>query len=973
MRIPRSQILRSIPDDPVAQDDAVVLAALLRRWRVFALSVLIAVLGAPALAASFPPHLRFRSVSTSRVTVHYHQGLEVLAREAAAVAHEILVAHETRYGNRVGRVQVVLVDVDDDPNGFATPLPYPLVQVRAVAPDGSDEFGNYDGWLRMVLTHELAHIVHLDQARGLVGAGRKVFGRAPFLFPNALTPTWMIEGLATYEETEGTAFGRGRNPDTRMVLRMAALEGEFPGEDRPVLGLDRWPAGLASYFFGEAFLRDLTERVGEGVLPELARVHSGRPLPYLDELTAQKVTQATFQAHWQAWREASRERFAAEAREIEARGLTKTRALTSLGYRQMGPRFSPDGSLLAYTSRRPTRFREIRLMGADGQGDRRLALRNSGTSLGWTPDGRALVYDETEVHRLFTSYSDLRVVDVATRRVRRLTEGQRAREPDVSPDGRTVVFVRQAADHSELALIGLDGQGQRDLTRSAAGVQWSGPHWSPTGEALVASRWAPPGWLDLVRVDAATGEVSELTHDRAKDVEPAFTRDGAHVVFRSDRDGVSNLYALRLADGAILRLTNVLGGAFGPDVSPDGRTVAFAAYSARGYDIHLAPVDLASLAPAPPFVDPYPESRPLPPPVDAPDRPYHPLPHLRPRFWSPYARRTSDEWLFGAVTAGADPLVRHVYGLDAHWGERSRQASAQGFYQYDRFRPTFLLTAGDTREAAVVQAGDAVVRERKVTLRATLPIVRRVRSTQALSLAWRRERETVEGGTADESRLDLGGLELSWTWSTARQYPYSISPVDGYRLRVAYLKEDPIFGSEVSLGKLLADGRAYVRGLGESDALALRLGGGTTFGRPSFRRSFSVGGFPDGSLFDVVGTNHSVLRGYAQDGGARVAEFSGRRFAHANAEYRFALAHPQHGWRTVPLFVRHLHASVFADAAHAWTERFRLEDVRTGAGLALGTDVYLGHGLPLTGTVGVARGFGTGGETRVYFLAGLAF
>src|SRR6185503_16422999 len=177
----------------------------------FILPFLLALASSPtASAASFPPELRFRSVSTPRVTVHYHKGLEAMAREAAAIATEILEGHERRYGHRVGRVQLVLVDVEDDPNGFATPLPYPLVQIRAVAPRGNDDFGNYEGWLRYVLTHELAHVVHLDEARGIPGAARKVFGRVPFFFPNAATPTWMVEGLATYEETEGTAFGRGR-------------------------------------------------------------------------------------------------------------------------------------------------------------------------------------------------------------------------------------------------------------------------------------------------------------------------------------------------------------------------------------------------------------------------------------------------------------------------------------------------------------------------------------------------------------------------------------------------------------------------------------------------------------------------------------------------------------------------------------------------------------------------------------------
>ena len=95
----------------------------------------------------------------------------------------------------------------------------------------------------------------------------------------------MIEGLATYEETEGTAFGRGRNPDSRMVLRMAALEGDFLREDGAVRGLDRWPAGQAAYLFGEALpARPERRASARRRCRELARVHAGRVIPYLDEL-----------------------------------------------------------------------------------------------------------------------------------------------------------------------------------------------------------------------------------------------------------------------------------------------------------------------------------------------------------------------------------------------------------------------------------------------------------------------------------------------------------------------------------------------------------------------------------------------------------------------------------------------------------------------------------------------------------------
>ncbi|HLA77243.1 MAG TPA: BamA/TamA family outer membrane protein [Vicinamibacteria bacterium] len=914
-----------------------------------------------AAAASMPPELRFRSLSTQRVTVHFPQELEAMARQAAALATEILERLQARYDHRVGRVQIVLVDVEDDPNGFASPLPYPLVQVRAAAPRGADEFGNHESWLRVVLTHELAHVVHLDQARGLQGVSRKVLGRAPFLFPNGATPTWMIEGLATFEETEGTAFGRGRNPDSRMVLRMAALEGDFPMEDRPVLGLDDWPGGQAAYLFGEAFLRDVSRRFGPQTIPELTRVHAGRPIPYLDDLTARSVTGRSFHSLWREWRQATREGAFREARVLRDRELTPFTLLTTRGIRQTGPRFSPDGTWIAYTSKRQTRFREIRLMRRDGTGDHRLAVRNGGSALAWTPDGRSLVYDEPESYRLFRVRSDLRRVDVETGEVRRLTRGLRAREPDVAPDGRRLVFVRQGAEASELALIGLDGSAARDLTRSAPGVQWSNPRFAPGGAMVAASRYQPGGRLDLVLVDAESGEVTPLTEDRAKDVEPVFTPDGSHLVFRSDRDGVSNLYALRLSDRALLRITNVLGGAFLPDLSPDGRTLAFASYSSRGYDLATAPLDLEAAAPAEPFLDPYPAPRVDPAPVGVESRPYRAFPTALPRFWSPYFDSVSDETRLGVLTAAADPLFRHLYGGDLYHGSKTGRLSGNLYYQYDRWLPTFLLALKDARDPG---PKDAILHTRELQLRASVPLQRSLRSVQSLSLGWRRSRET---SSTDPTPFDLGGIELAWNLSSVKKYPYSISPLDGSRLRLALLKEDPALGSRVSLAKLYGDARLYARLFGESDTLALRAGGGATFGRPTFQKSYAVGGIESRSLFDVAITNHSVLRGYPDDA------FTGRSFAHLNLEYRFPLLKPQRGFRSYPVFLRHLHGAAFLDAAHAWTRDFAVADVKTAAGVALGADFNLAHGLPFTATAGVAHGFATRGGTRAYFLGGLAF
>jgi Tol biopolymer transport system component len=918
---------------------------------------------APALPASYPPQYHFQTLSTDKVSVHFHQGFEAMARQAASMATGILSHHEARYGKKVGRVQIVIVDADDQPNGFATPLPFPLVTIRAVAPDGTDDFGNHEGWLRLVLTHELAHTVHLEEARGPWGLGRKVFGRAPFLFPNSVAMSWMIEGLATYEETELTAFGRGRNPDSQMVLRMAALDGRFPKEDQAIYALDAWPGGQTPYLFGEAFLRRLSAQAGQDTIPKMGRQHAGQFPPFLDGRTVRKATGTGLHAQWRAWAEQATEAFEQEAAERQAQGLTRSHPVTDRGIRQVSPRFSPDGTWVAYTSGTLTRFPEIRIAHPDGTEDRRLVERNAGSGLAWTPDGGALVYAELQVHRTFSIFGDLTLVEVATGDVRRLTRGVRAYDPDVSPDGRTIVFARKTGDRSELLTVGRDGEGLAPLTTSAAGVEWSGPRWSPRGDAIVASRLLPGGWLDLVRVDPRTGAVEQLTHDRAKDVEPTWTPDGEALVFRSDRDGVSNLHALRLADRSVVRVTNVLGGAFQPSVSPDGLSVAYSSYSSGGYDIHVAPLDIGSAPGVAPFADTHAAPRSDPPPADSPVTPYRAWSMLLPRFWTPWVEFSDSEDQYGLATGGSDALFRHVWGARATWGTESERINASGFYLYDRFRPALLLSGQDSTDVY----GDGLLRTRRVNLQASVPLRRTVRSIQTLSATWRREHEEVLGSDEPEDRVDLGGIETAWAIASARSYPYSISPTEGARLRLAWLREAEALGSDLSLDKLTADARAYRRVFGERDVLALRAGGGTTYGEEQFDRSYAVGGYPDANLFDIVRTNNTVLRGYPDNA------FTGRRYAAFNAEYRFPLFSPQRGWRSFPLFLRHFRGSVFFDAAHAWSDAFRAEDVKTSAGASIGLESAIGFALPLSAEVTLARGFQEGGETKVYFRFGLAF
>ena len=82
------------------------------------------------------------------------------------------------------------------------------------------------------------------------------------------------------------------------------------------------------------------------------------------------------------------------------------------------------------------------------------------------------------------------------------------------------------------------------------------PSLSPDGSVVVFS-WRG----DLWRAASTGGEAVRLTSGAAYDARSAFTLDGARIIFESDRDGLRNLWSMRL-DGSQLRQLTDLDASF---------------------------------------------------------------------------------------------------------------------------------------------------------------------------------------------------------------------------------------------------------------------------------------------------------------------------------------------------------------------------------------------------------------------------
>jgi len=187
--------------------------------------------------------------------LHYHEGLEDMARETLALAEQVhnKLSKDMQW-TPAEPVNVVLTDEFDLSNGMATPIPSNWIMLFTSPPDDLNTLEDYGSWMELLLIHEYTHILHLDKVRGAPSSAQKIFGRLPLFFPNLYQPTWMLEGYATYIETDKKrGVGRGQSTLYDGMMRTEWMNGLKPIHqvNQP---LASWPSGTAYYLYGVHFL-----------------------------------------------------------------------------------------------------------------------------------------------------------------------------------------------------------------------------------------------------------------------------------------------------------------------------------------------------------------------------------------------------------------------------------------------------------------------------------------------------------------------------------------------------------------------------------------------------------------------------------------------------------------------------------------------------------------------------------------------
>ncbi|MFQ5510737.1 MAG: hypothetical protein ACE5EO_02710 [Candidatus Krumholzibacteriia bacterium] len=560
---------------------------------------LILLCPAPSVFAYNNPPLEWKTIRTEHFEVHFPEGAEWTARRVAEVAEEVHGPLTDLYDYEPDTpVHFVIRDNSDYANGAAF---FYENKVEIWATNLEFGFRGTTEWVRNVVTHEYAHIISIQastrmpkrfpavylQLIGFEDEKRSdVLNGYPnniisYPFSGVLMPPWFAEGIAQYQSPARQYDCWDAHRD--MILRCAVLEDKMLSYDEmSFFG----KGGLQSeqvYDHGYGLVNFIVSQYGPGAIADITREMKS-PRRFNIDGALKKVTGSPGEELYENWKSYLKKRYDEQIRDLVPR---EGREIAGGGFMTTAPVFNRDGSRIAFLSNEGSEFAGTALYLVDRSGKNKKVLRGGVSSRPqFSPDDGKIVYSrKVKVDRYGSTVNDLFVHDLASHKETRVTRGLRGADPSYSPDGKELVCVVNSDGTHRLVRLDADGGGRRELYWAGEGAQLYNPQYSPDGDRILFGVFSS-GTRDIASISSDGGDFRYELRSPSDERDASWARSGASIVFASDRSGIFNIYELDLESGRVKQLTDVVGGAFLPDLATArGEGLVYSRYDGDGYGV----------------------------------------------------------------------------------------------------------------------------------------------------------------------------------------------------------------------------------------------------------------------------------------------------------------------------------------------------------------------------------------------------
>jgi dipeptidyl aminopeptidase/acylaminoacyl peptidase len=164
---------------------------------------------------------------------------------------------------------------------------------------------------------------------------------------------------------------------------------------------------------------------------------------------------------------------------------------------------------------------------------------------------------------------------------------------DLSPDGRSIVYMWNGSGHWELYLLPIEGGTPRQLTSGPESKMF--PRFSPDGQCVAYLQdYDGDECFDVHVLELASGQITNLLRDTPDEGLNEFLRwspDGRSIYYASNRDKDFAIFAVSVADGAVKRMTHHAASDVFVEPSPDGKWLAVQAMlDGQNHALYLVPI-----------------------------------------------------------------------------------------------------------------------------------------------------------------------------------------------------------------------------------------------------------------------------------------------------------------------------------------------------------------------------------------------
>lgn len=454
-----------------------------------------------------PSSVRWRQINTDTARVIFPAGLGNAGERVASIIHNLQKNHTATIGDRLRKINIVLQNQTTISNAYVGLGPY-RSEFYLFAPQNNFSLGTLN-WVDNLSIHEYRHVEQYSNFNvGLSKAASVIFGQQGQALANAAAvPNWFFEGDAVFNETALSQQGRGRLPSffngykslflkgkrySYMKLRNGSLRDYVPGHYE--LGYLLVAYGREKY--GADFWKNVTHDAA--AFKPLIYPLQGAVAKY-SGVSFKKFTRDAFSFFNNQWK---------QEKGSNGEFITPVRKNTVTNYKY--PYLESDRSIILLK----TDYRHISAfyrISADGH-EQKIGVIDLANEDYFSYNNGKIAYASYKADSRwgYREFSDIKIMDAASGKSRKITNRQRYFSPDISHNGEKIAVVEMRTNLvSGLIVLNLHGE---TIFRSKAmrGIVYTYPKFAANDSFIYSPARNEDGKMSLLKIDLSSGKQKTL-------------------------------------------------------------------------------------------------------------------------------------------------------------------------------------------------------------------------------------------------------------------------------------------------------------------------------------------------------------------------------------------------------------------------------------------------------------------------------